>query len=118
MKSKAEPPKMNLIADLLTKNERSQRWLARKMGISANTVNSYCVQRSQPPLDRLFQIAEIFGVPVTALINVDYKPGKSPKSLEVSPDRIRVAPNILHIIGLLHLAHIEWVCYSLGMADS
>lgn len=79
MKPKAEPPKMNLIADLLTENERSQRWLARKLGISANTINSYCIQRSQPPLDRLFQIAEILGVPVTALINVDYKPRKKPK---------------------------------------
>jgi transcriptional regulator with XRE-family HTH domain len=74
MKSKVEPPKLNLIAAILEKRERSQRFLARKLGISANTVNSYCVQRSQPPLDRLFQIAEILDVPITELINVDYKP--------------------------------------------
>jgi hypothetical protein len=43
---------------------------------------------------------------------------KSLKSLEVSPYRIRVAPNILHIIGLLHLTDIEWVWYSLGIADN
>lgn len=76
MKPKPELPKRNRISDLLAEKERSQRWLSRKLGISANTVNSYCAQRLQPTLDRLFQIAEILGVSVVDLINVDYKPEK------------------------------------------
>jgi len=76
MKPKPELPKWNRISDLLAEKERSQRFLARKLGISANTVNSYCAQRLQPTLDRLFQIAEILGVSVVDLINVDYKPEK------------------------------------------
>jgi DNA-binding XRE family transcriptional regulator len=58
--------------------ERSQRWLARKLGISANAMNAICQQKAQP-LERFFEIAEILGVPVTALINLDYEPRKKPK---------------------------------------
>jgi|GEM_PF-6100228 repressor LexA len=78
MEPKKQPPKLNRITEVLAEKERSQRWLARKLGISANAMNNICQQKAQP-LERFFEIAEILGVPITELINVDYKPKKKPK---------------------------------------
>jgi len=75
MKPKEQPQKLNRITEVLREKERSQRWLARKLSISANAMNNLCTQKSQS-LARLFEIAEILGVSVTELINVDYKPTK------------------------------------------
>lgn len=73
MARKEPPPKLNRVPELLRENERSQRWLAKKLGISANAMNSISQQKAQP-LERLFQIAEILGCSITDVINVDYKP--------------------------------------------
>jgi repressor LexA len=78
MEPKKQPPKLNRVTEVLAEKERSQRWLARKLGISANSMNAICQQKAQS-LERLFEIAEILGVPVTELINVDYKPPIKPK---------------------------------------
>jgi DNA-binding Xre family transcriptional regulator len=76
MKPKEGYPKLNMVPELLKEKERSQRWLARKLGISANAVNTICQQKAQP-LDRLFQIAKVLDVPITEIINVDYNADKS-----------------------------------------
>ena len=68
-------PKLNRVTEVLLEKERSQRWLARKLGISANAMNAICNQKAQP-LERLFKIAEILGVSITEIINVDYMPNK------------------------------------------
>ena len=68
-------PKYNRITEVLQQQGRSQRWLAKQLSISANAMNSLCTQKSQS-LERLFSIAEILGVFVVDLINVDYKPEK------------------------------------------
>ena len=75
MKPKKRYPKLNRVPELLKEKERSQRWLARKLAVSANAVNAICQQKAQP-LERLFKIAEALGVPITDVINVEYKPDK------------------------------------------
>jgi transcriptional regulator with XRE-family HTH domain len=75
MKPKEGYPKLNLVPELLKEKERSQRYLARKLGISANAVNAICQQKAQP-LDRLFQIAKVLEVSITVVINVDFNPDK------------------------------------------
>ncbi len=73
MEQNQQLPKLNRITEVLLEKERSQRWLARKLGISANAMNAICNQKAQP-LERFFDIAEILGVSVVDLLNVDYKP--------------------------------------------
>ena len=72
---KENPPKLNLVADVLKRQGRTQRWLADQLGISTNAMHNICSQQSQS-LERLFEIAAILDVPVTDLINQDYKPAK------------------------------------------
>ncbi len=78
MEQNQQLPKLNRITEVLVKKERSQRWLAKKLGISANAMNAICNQKAQP-LERFFDIAKILGVSVVDLINVDYKPNREPK---------------------------------------
>lgn len=78
MEQNQQLPKLNRITEVLIEKERSQRWLARKLGISANAMNAICNQKAQP-LERFFDIAEILGVSVVELINVDYKPNRESK---------------------------------------
>ena len=75
MKPKEKYPKLNRVLELLKEKERSQRWLARKLAVSANAVNAICQQKAQP-LDRLFQIAEVLEVSIIDVINVEFKPDK------------------------------------------
>ena len=81
MEPKNQLPKLNRITQVLAEKERSQRWLARKLGISPNAMNAICNQRAQP-LERFFDIAEILGVSITEIINVDYKPTRDPQNPE------------------------------------
>ena len=67
-------PKYNKIADVLKQDGRTQKWLADRMGVSANAMNNWCQQKSQPSLERLFNMAEILKVNVFDLINADCKP--------------------------------------------
>jgi transcriptional regulator with XRE-family HTH domain len=78
MKVKKHTPKLNRIADVLRVKRMTQRTLAKKLGISTNAVNAICQQKAQP-LERFFEIAEILDVPITELINVDYKPKRKAK---------------------------------------
>ena len=74
MEEKIEFPRLNRIAFVLEKQGRSQRWLAKQIGISHIAMNNICTQRSQPSLGRLFDISQILGVSISEIINVDYKP--------------------------------------------
>jgi len=78
MEPKKQLPKLNRVTEVLAEKERSQRFLARKLGISANAMNAICQQKAQP-LERFFEIAEVLGVSITEIINVDYKPKKKAK---------------------------------------
>ncbi|QTO27846.1 helix-turn-helix transcriptional regulator [Bacteroides sp. ZJ-18] len=54
--------KLNRIKEVLEDKGITQTWLAKKLGKSFSIVNAYACNRQQPPLETLFEIAEILGV--------------------------------------------------------
>lgn len=59
---------MNRIKDILSKQGRSQTWLAHKLGKSYNMVNSYVQNRRQPSIEILYKIAHFLEVDVRLLL--------------------------------------------------
>ncbi|QGY44837.1 helix-turn-helix domain-containing protein [Maribellus comscasis] len=59
---------MNRIKEVLEKQGRTQKWLAKELGKSYNMVNAYVQNRQQPRLEILLKIAEILDVDVKILI--------------------------------------------------
>lgn len=59
---------MNRIKEVLQEKGIKQTWLAERLGKSFKMVNAYACNRIQPPLEVLFQIAEILQVSVKDLI--------------------------------------------------
>jgi len=66
---------MNRIKEVLDKRGIKQTWLAEQLGKSFNTVNAYAQNRSQPPMDVLYKIAEILDISVKDLL-IDNKEEK------------------------------------------
>ena len=60
--------KINRIKSVLVEKDKSQTWLAEKLGKSFCTVNVYCTNRNQPSLETLKQIADILSVSIKDLI--------------------------------------------------
>lgn len=65
--------KLNKIKDILEEKGISQTWLAKQLGKSFSIVNAYACNRTQPPLETLFEIAKILNVTVQELINTEEK---------------------------------------------
>ena len=61
------------IKDILEEKGISQTWLAKQLGKSFSIVNAYACNRTQPPLETLFEIAKILNVTVQELINTEEK---------------------------------------------
>ena len=59
---------MNRIKDVLEEKGIKQKWLAKKLGKSFNSVNSYVQNRQQPRLEVLNEIAKILDVDIKDLI--------------------------------------------------
>lgn len=60
--------KLNRIKEVLEDKGITQTWLAKKLGKSFSVVNAYACNRQQPPLETLFEIAEILQVQVKDLL--------------------------------------------------
>lgn len=67
--------KLNRIKVVLVEKEVSQTELAEKLGRSFSTINGYCSNRNQPPLEVLDQIADYLNVNIKDLI-ADKEPNK------------------------------------------
>ena len=65
--------KLNKIKDILEEKGISQTWLEKQLGKSFSIVNAYACNRTQPPLETLFEIAKILNVTVQELINTEEK---------------------------------------------
>lgn len=65
--------KLNKIKDILEEKGISQTWLAKQLGKSFSIVNAYACNRTQPPLETLFEIAKILNITVQELINTEEK---------------------------------------------
>lgn len=62
--------KYNRIKVVLIEKDKSNLWLAEKMGMTPAAVSRWCTNDAQPSLETLFKIAKYLGVEVTELINV------------------------------------------------
>lgn len=60
--------KLNRIKEALEDKGITQTWLAKKLGKSFSVVNAYACNRQQPPLETLYEIAEILQVQVKNLL--------------------------------------------------
>ena len=60
--------KLNRIKDILDQKGISQTWLAKQVGKSFSTINSYACNRYQPDLETLLAISKILQVNLKDLI--------------------------------------------------
>lgn len=60
--------KLNRIKVVLAEKDKTAIWLATKIGRDRSTVSRWCTNDMQPPLEVLYQIAEILEVDVCALL--------------------------------------------------
>ena len=60
--------KLNRIKAVLVEQDKSQKWLAERLGKSFSTTNAYCCNRQQPNLDTLYRIAQLLSVELKELI--------------------------------------------------
>lgn len=60
--------KYNRIKIVLLEKEKTNIWLAEKLGVSSTAVSKWCTNRNQPTVETLFKIAEILNVGVCELL--------------------------------------------------
>ncbi len=60
--------KFNRIKVVLAEKDKTAIWLAEQVGRDKSTVSRWCTNDMQPPLEVLYQIAEILKVDVCALL--------------------------------------------------
>jgi putative transcriptional regulator len=63
-----EKKPLNRIKVILAQKEKSNRWLASKLGVGDNTVSQWCRNKTQPSLETFFAIAKLLDVEVRKLI--------------------------------------------------
>jgi transcriptional regulator with XRE-family HTH domain len=63
----------NNIQKILVATGRSQAFLCRNLGRSANTVSSWCRGKSEPNLSEAKLIADLLGVSLDDLIKIESK---------------------------------------------
>lgn len=59
---------LNRIKQVLDERGISQAWLAKKLGKSYSIVNAYACNRVQPPLETLFEIADLLEIEAEKLL--------------------------------------------------
>ena len=55
---------MNRIKVTLVEKQKTNRWLAKQMGKSENTISRWCSNKSQPSIAQLQEIANLLDVDV------------------------------------------------------
>lgn len=64
----ADMPKLNRIKVVLVEKDKTAKWLAERVGRDRSTVSRWCTNDMQPPLEVLYQIADILEVDVRDLL--------------------------------------------------
>ena len=80
----------NKIRELRFKNgEMTQKHLAERVGVSRQTMNAIENCRHAPTVDVAIQIADVFGVTVDQLFDLDYdgRPARREKATTIAVDR-------------------------------
>lgn len=60
----------NRIKIVLIEKEKSNKWLAEKLGITPAAVSRWCTNDAQPTVESLFKVAALLGVEVPQLLNL------------------------------------------------
>ncbi len=60
--------KYNRIKAVLAEQDKTAKWLAERVGRDRSTVSRWCTNDMQPPLEVLFQVAELLEVDVCSLL--------------------------------------------------
>jgi transcriptional regulator with XRE-family HTH domain len=60
--------KFNRIKVVLVEKDRTAKWLAEQVGRDRSTVSRWCTNDMQPPLEVLYQIAELLEVDICELL--------------------------------------------------
>lgn len=60
--------KYNRIKIVLLENEKTNIWLAEKLGVSTTAVSKWCTNRNQPTVETLFRISEALNISVCELL--------------------------------------------------
>jgi len=63
--------KYNRIKEVLEKSQKSQRWLAKELGVSEVSVSNWVQNKKFLSMSNLFKISEILGCNPSELINDD-----------------------------------------------
>ncbi len=64
----AEKRILNRIKSVLADKDKTNIWLAEKLGKNKSTVSKWCTNDQQPTLDTLFDIASVLNVEVCELL--------------------------------------------------
>lgn len=59
---------MNRIKVTLVEKQKTNRWLAKQMGKSENTISRWCSNKSQPSISQLQEIANLLDVDIRVLL--------------------------------------------------
>ncbi|WP_196016490.1 helix-turn-helix domain-containing protein [Alistipes senegalensis] len=59
---------MNRIKVALVEKQKTNRWLAKQMGKSENTISRWCSNKSQPSIAQLQEIANLLEVDIHSLL--------------------------------------------------
>ncbi|MGM9600854.1 MAG: helix-turn-helix domain-containing protein [Faecousia sp.] len=102
---------------LLNKNGLTQAELARKIGISHQTLSKYIAKESIPPLKKLIDMAEILGVSADALLYHELPAEYADLSYkdDIASDLLR--PTIIPECALRRYRNREWYMYYYTICD-
>jgi putative transcriptional regulator len=66
--AKKEKINLNRLRILLAERNKTNRWLADQLGVTEGTVSKWATNNHQPPLERLYEISQIFKIDIHDLI--------------------------------------------------
>ena len=60
--------RINRIKVVLAEKQRTNKWLAEKLGKDTSTVSKWCTNSSQPDIQKFLQIADVLEVDIRELL--------------------------------------------------
>lgn len=66
--TKPDHQSLNRIRVVLAEKDKANNWLARQLSVTPGTVSKWCVNKAQPSLETLYDIARVLDVDVSELL--------------------------------------------------
>ena len=61
---------LNRIKVVLAEKKRTNKWLAKQLGVDPATVSKWCTNSAQPNLENLMEIAKVLDIDVKELLRM------------------------------------------------